>query len=722
MKLDIRGSRRGAVVCAGVVAALCGHAAGQVDRFWADAVDGNFTDGARWTPSGTPQQNDNVTINASGDAYTVSLDATSTVNNFALTWADATFNLTSNALGVSGQLTLTDGTFGGIDSSMGSALVGSADATNATMRDFSLFGSQGDVTLTDMTVVNVSMFTVGDNGVLTLNGDNVFQNVPEFKAMGDTQMQGGGTTLICDTCVDFGGAGRGVNMDGDGTSIALEGDAEVNINTGTTFAIFGNGGSIMGDPKSGQQTVTNNGDMVKTIPARDGRGLSTTVIGGLTFVNNGSVEVGYGEMQFLSDTGLVNDQILQGGTWRVNDNTVLNFSGQAITTLGNGSRVSLVGANSQFSELDALHKIDQGSRLGISEGRDFAQFGSAFTNFGELSVGVGSSFFINEFGLTNLSNSILTDGVYEIAGTMMLPSNDQVQFLEASVRLIGPDSVFAAMDSLETVGSQGFFGVEQGRAFLTADDFQVLQGGKVFVGQGSMLGVNGQLVNFAGGVFDDGAFEVAGTLQAPGISINTISNELILDGVGSQFVDESGNDALSALSYIAPDGILRLRNGRSLNNLNSLVVDGVLEIDPGSGGGGGGAEGPGLAQLSTVGDFVLNPGSQLVMVLQGSQLGQGPMIEAGGDALLGGGSGQGGMLSLVLGSSYQAKLGDEFLLIRAASVQGMFEGVDGLDIGGGLSFEVLMTATTVAVRVVPAPGALAVLALGGITATRRRRG
>lgn len=722
MNLDIRASRRGAVVCAAAMAALAGQAAGQVDRSWADAVSGSFTDGARWTPSGTPQPEDTVTIAAEGAAYTVTLDATSTVSAFALTWSDATFDLGAESLGVTGQLSLMNGSFGGTDMNQGATVVGSMAGAGATMRDFDLFGSQGDVTLADMTVVNLNSFDVGPNGTLTLEGNNIFQNVMGLEATGDALMRGGGSTLICDTCVDFGGVGRNVAMEGNGTSMTLEGESEATNKAGTTFTVSSGGSNfITGDPKSGSQSFTNEGAIVQaSVTGRSGRGVAGTFVEGLDFFNKGTVEARVGTITFADDTGVVNDQVLVGGAWIVQDLGSLSTGGSMIATLGNGARVSLVGASSQFVELQTLTKINEGSRLGISQGRDFEQQQQAFSNFGELSIGQGSTFTINEFGLTNLSNSVLTDGVYEVAGTLMLPSNDQVQFLEASVRLIGPDSVFAAMDALETVGAQGFFGVEQGRAFTTVDDFQVIDGGRVFVGQGSLLDVNGQLVNFSNGVFEDARFEVAGTLRAPGIAITDISNELILDGAGSQFVDEFGNDALASLNRIAPDGILRLRNGRTLNNLEQLIVEGVLEIDPGSGGGGG-SGGPALGQLSTQGDIVFAPGSELIAILQGSQVGQGPLILAGGDVLLGGGSGVGGTLSLVLGGSYTPEVGDEFLLIKGGSVQGDFEGFRGLDLGSGLSLEVLMGADYVAVRVVPAPGALGVLALGGIMATRRRR-
>lgn len=717
MNLDVRGSRRGAALCAGVIAALCGHATAQVDRIWADAVSGNFTDGGRWSPAGTPQPDDNVTIDAEGDAYTVTLDATSTVHNFLLGWSDATFNLGINSLGVSAELRLTAGTFGGVSNTAGSTLVGSAVGANSTMRDFNLFGSQGDVTLTDMTLINIASFSVGDNGTLTLEGNNLIQNVPSLMATGGGMLRGGGTTTICDSCVDFGGTSKAVGMDGDGTNIAMEGNSELNVGEGVTFTISSPGANfITGDPKSGSSSFTNEGTIVQdSLTGRHGRGAFGTIVSGLTFINKGTVDAMSGPITFESDTGVVNDAILQGGTWIVRELGEISTGGQQVTTLGNGSRVSLRGANSVWHDLDALRTIDQGSRLGISEGRNFSQFGSVFTNFGELSIGQGSMFNINEFGLSNLSNSVLTGGTYEVAGKLMLPSEDAVQFLEANVRLIGPDSEFQAINPLEAVGSQGSFGVEQGRVFQTADDFRVFQGGKVFVGQGSMLDVNGQLVNFSNGVFDEGFFEVAGTLRAPGITIQTISNELILDGVGSQFIDENGADALAVLNYIAPDGILRLRNGRTLDNLEQLVVDGILEIDPGSG------ESAGGAQLSTVADFVLNPGSQLTMVMRGTGPGEGPMIEVGGDALLGGGSSMGGVLDLVVGTPYTPKLGDEFLLIRAASVLGDFEGMQGLDLGNGLAFEVIMTSTTVSVRVVPTPGALSVLAIGGVMATRRRR-
>ncbi len=56
-------------------------AASGCTRSWAAAVDGSWTDGANWTPAGTPTASDDVCIDVSGPSFTVTLNGSSTVNS-----------------------------------------------------------------------------------------------------------------------------------------------------------------------------------------------------------------------------------------------------------------------------------------------------------------------------------------------------------------------------------------------------------------------------------------------------------------------------------------------------------------------------------------------------------------------------------------------------------------------------------------------------------------
>ncbi|GJM18618.1 MAG: hypothetical protein DHS20C14_08310 [Phycisphaeraceae bacterium] len=712
------------MLCGAAIGALAGSAHAQTDVFWADPVDGVWSNSGAWSPAGGPGQLDNAIIDALGKTgYTVTLDvAGPTVANFELTSSVATFNLNDNAIGTTADLVLSSGTIRGNSSAAGAFFVGGgALMTNATLRDMNQFAVLGDSTLTGMQISDIASFDIGPNGTMTVS-DTAFVNVGMVNNSGDMTLDTGGGSILSidDTCV---GNGKNMSWTGAGT-IAMNGDGEIMNAGGSAFRVVDGGGSMEGNGKSNARFM-NDGSVEQIVTSRTGaaglRGSSATRFSQMQFINNGSVTVGFGAMSFAEETGVTDDNQLFAGKWTLFGNSTLTFEDQQINAIIGGAEVNVSGAGSTFTAVESLTQIGGQSAFRISNGYDFQTF-DQFTNNGFLGVGFDSEFDVMESGLSNLSNSILTGGTYEVEGTLMLPGDSQIQFLEADVTLIGADSVLTGIDKLEIVGSQGAFALEQGRAFTTDDDFLVIQGGRVRVGLGSMLDVSGQLVNFNSGIFDDGFFEIQGVLRAPGLVINEISNELILDGVSSQFIDEQGADAMAGLTRIQTDGILRLRGGRTLDNLDSLIVDGILEIDPFSGrareesGPGGGA------QLSTAGDFVVNPGAELIMVLGGTTPGDFASITVGNDALLGGDSGEGGTLRLVIARSYDAKAGDEFVLLRALGVvNGDFSDVQVVGLGAGLAIEVDVLAQMVVARVTPTPATAAVLALAGITATRRRR-
>ncbi|MEQ8770267.1 MAG: hypothetical protein RIB60_07135 [Phycisphaerales bacterium] len=710
-------SRRGRrLMCGAVIGALAGSAYAQTDFFWASPVDDTWSNSGAWSPAGGPGANDNAIFDVIGKTgYTCTLDVTNaTVLNFSLTANVATFNLNDNGFGVSADLSLSNGAIRGNSNQAGALLVGgSANMSNATVRDMNQFAVVGDAVGTNMLFQNIAQWDVGPQGSLTLTASELV-GIGELNNLGELTLDTGGGDMfasIDDTCV---GNGKNMNWTGAGTVAVTNGGMVMN-NEGGTFAIRDGGGTMSGDSKTPASFV-NDGVVTQELTGRFGnRGALTTTFSQLDFVNNGTVAVGFGEMLFTNSTGVTDDNALQLGTWRVRGGSTLTFENQQIDSIIGGAAVEIFGEFSTFNGIEALDEIGQGSSFRIGGGYDFVT-NEAFTNNGLLRVDQDSLFAIQEFGLTNLQSGVLMGGTYQIEGQLQLLPGDQIPFLEADVTLIGADSQLTGIEELIVVGSQGRFALEDGREFQTVDDFNVVDGGRVRVGMNSSLVVNGVLGNFQSGIFEDAFFEIEGTLQAPNLMINTISNELILDGVGSLFIDGQGNDALGALQLIAEDGILRLRGGRTLQNLNSLIVDGILEIDPASGRILRGDDG--LAGLSTVGDFRAEAGSEIILGLAGTEPDNFGSIGIGGDGFLA----PSAALTLVFNGSYDPKAGDEFVLVLAdGSVFGEFGSLNVRGLRDGLAVELTYLSNAVLATVTPTPASAALLAMGGLVASRRRR-
>ena len=273
--MEARGAR--CVVSAAAVVALAGQALGQVDRTWVDATSGVFSDGSRWSPSGTPGASDNVFISATGATYGVSLDGQAQVNNFELDSADATFNVQTFGFGTSGHFFLSNGTTQGAGIGQGAVIVsGQAALTNALMQDMDTFASLGDTNVTSSTVQNMELFSVGPQATLTLAGAS-FQGVTELVVESSLVIDtsGGLNSTFDDTCVDSRGTtelvGNGSMGMGNGSEFnngglfSTDGNSDNQIvATGETSAMFKNMGTfvksalITGAPigRGGQPTTT----------------------------------------------------------------------------------------------------------------------------------------------------------------------------------------------------------------------------------------------------------------------------------------------------------------------------------------------------------------------------------------------------------------------------------------------------------------------------------
>src|SRR3954468_1571240 len=71
-------------------------------KSWATAVDGNWSDGAKWSPAGVPTSSDNVCITVDG-TYTIASELTASAASLTLGGSTGTQSLNVQGHGNSGN-------------------------------------------------------------------------------------------------------------------------------------------------------------------------------------------------------------------------------------------------------------------------------------------------------------------------------------------------------------------------------------------------------------------------------------------------------------------------------------------------------------------------------------------------------------------------------------------------------------------------------------------
>ncbi len=654
-----------------VVACLAGSAVGQDDAFWTGA-DGSWSTASSWSLGVVPNNNGDQTFNASllslKNPYTVTLDIDVEIESFTLNGPGVALSLDIDRV-----LTVN---------------------RDATIANGDVFGSGGKGT----EGINVA-------GTLTLSDANLM-GAGELRASGGVNLFSASNIEICDTCVTGGGSSTLVGSGG----ISLNQGGQFSNQEGGTFTIVADANrSVSGD---GTGTFENRGTLSSVASSRGVTGI--TDFDNVNFLNTGTLNVFSGQVNLNTANNLAPDGILSDGTWNLFDGAVLSFGDSVFDTLA--AEVNISGPDATFFGISLLNRIEAEGKLGIFNGQDFvAGTGPAFSNAGEIEVGAGSTFDAANNPLGNLDGDGLFGGTFVIEGTFFTGA-DQIRLLSSDLTLRGAESVFSGISALERVGSSGRIAIEGGRDFDTVGDFSVSDGGVVRIGLGSTFNITGELTNNgSSGLFDAAAFEVQGTLVATNLNIVEISNELILDGLESRLLDGNGNDAIAGLRRIREDGVLRLRNGRSLSNLDGLIVDGVLSIE-GAPPAFGGSRGVPLGTVRVDGETRFGASSVLEIGINGTEESMYGQLLSGSVEVA-----EGATLSLVVDPAAAIGLGDEFVLVQTNEMAGEFTTVIGLDLGDGLSFEVIQDGSGVFARVVPAPGVGMVLMALGLGAARRRR-
>lgn len=654
------------------IAALCsiaGLAHGQSDVFWANPDGGVWSEASNWSPATVPNNGKslfNATLDLQNDPYQVDLDIDVELENFSLLWGGATLNLGSNSLTINRDLNLVRGLI---------------------VRNGS--GSEAELSV---------------GGQLRLEGGTIM-DAGQISSNGSMLLTGSGGVIVCNTEVDHRGAG-GIAWQGSG-SLTIQNGGALRNGAGSRFSIVGSESrDIQGN---GEGTLENNGVMTNSDATRvRGGGGATTFLSGVEFVNNGTVDLQGGGLILNSTNNLAPTGVLTTGVWNLRDGALLDFGDSVVNQLG--AEVNISGSNSFFNGIQNLGEVREEGRFSVSDGQNFFA-NTNFTNRGEVEVGADSFFDTSEFGLGNLDGPGLFFGTFIVEGVFNTGA-ERIDLLAGDLTLIGTSSDFTGIEALDQIAGQGRFALENGRVFETEGNLDVSAAGRVRVGLDSQLTITGNLNNNSpGGLLSNGTFEVLGTLSAQNLIITEISNEVILDGVESRLLDGGGNDALAGLNRIAPSGILRLRNGRSLGDIGNLDVQGILSIE---GGGPERSENSGFVRVA--GDLLLSRTSTLEIVIDGATPELHGQVFAGRTLVE-----SGAILSLVLGDEPRLSFGDVLVLLQTGDLVGRYENFLGLDIGNGLWFEVSQDSSGIYATVLPTPGGFGALGVLGILAARRRR-
>lgn len=640
----------------GALVALSGTAHGRgegvINSSWAAGVSGFWSNAAAWNPFGVPNNfpPQFLFYNASiqfeeASPFSVLLDLDVEIENFTLDSSEATMNLGFSTMQVNSDFSLLSG--------LVTRTPGKEPPPETAVH--------GVLRLSDGTLMNA--------GNIVSYGSIIFGTV--------VGREGATNRIdICNTGVDHRGGGA-IRLDA-GTDVSLNQGGSLGNDSDGTISI-GETGPVRIDG-DGTGTLTNEGTLLNTgVTSRSPGGLPLTDVSGIKFYNNGTVTVIASELRLETTNPLAGKGALVDGVWNIDGAGNLNFVETSIYALQ--AEVNIFGSDSQFNAINTLQDIISGGKFQIANGKDFV-VSEFLYNGGEIKVGSNSTF-DSGYGLDNLKGNALFGGKFVIAGTFLSGAEGGIvgiEFLGSDLTLDGPDSVFTGIEALNQIGSGGRFALENGRSFGTLGNLNVSDGGMVRVGAGSTLTVNGDLNNNdPGGLFSDGVFDIEGAFIANNLNIVEISNEIILDGPTSVLLNGLGQDALSALNRITETGILRLRNGRSIENIDDLIVDGILDID-----GSGGTLRSALAGLVQVNNGVeFSSASGLEFVINGTSADEhGKLIAATVDVH------PGATIRFSAGPGASLVVGEELQFVSTPSMTGVFAVVESVDLGNGFGLEV----------------------------------
>jgi hypothetical protein len=284
-----------------------------------------------------------------------------------------------------------------------------------------------------------------------------------------------------------------------------------------------------------------------------------------------------------------------------------NFTLGAATTVtlgrldnASGASVELFGSASHAAALTVAGPAGNSGAIDI-DGGVLTIDTINFTNTGILAAADGGKIDFSAGGLTNLSGTTLTGGIYVVdaGSTLQLPDDATIVTLAANLTLSGAGSVVQSLDTstrapvaiestLTTIAAGGALQVLDGRSYATAnaiaDSGSLTVGGGTFTAASLSVAAGGAVVVDAGATLSLGSpLKLAGTVtnagtingsKAAAVKMASGAGRLILDP-GAAFgsiVAGGGNGSVLELAKGSGSGTLNAL-GTNFTNFGAVTVD-----------------------------------------------------------------------------------------------------------------------------------------------------
>lgn len=541
-----------ALAAAGGIGALTSQASAQLVRNWLNPVSGDWGVNGNWDASPFPNNGGGDTFIANiavgtTETYTVSLDQPITVTDCNVTYADASLNLSSFALGRS--LTIE--------------------------RDMTRLSGQ------------IHGEALGDRGRLTVNGDLVLNNATRtintvqhvsLVSNGRIVINSTGTEDICDSDIDHGGS-----------AVIWAALSDITWGRGSTFRHrAGSDFDVQGDAnwawngRGAIPTFTNEGVWRKSAGA--GEFFFSTA----TLENTGTIQVELGT--FRADNFSQVGATLTDGRYRVFTSAALEFDGRAYTT--NRAEVEMRGTGI----LPAIDPISLNDATGIFTLRDSKTFSTlgTYTNAGLTNVHTasimnvpgdlnvtGGRVVIGSASLVDVLGSVTQlGGVVDLQGGTLRAAG--LYTMGAPAALVGSGIVDGGIVSAGTISP----GASAGLIHVVGADtggFVQFQPGSLFVAEigGFVPGLEHDQLRADGFVFIAPASTLEVQLIAPFIpNVGDFFDIIVARNVQGQFDNLTGVTSFFGRSWLVqyPGDRVRLFVIPAPSALGLLTLGGLLAL------------------------------------------------------------------------------------------------------------------------------------------------
>jgi RTX calcium-binding nonapeptide repeat (4 copies) len=565
----------------------------------------NISSGRTFTVNGgTFNFNNPGTIGGGG-----TLAFSTTTANFTADFNSSTTNLTLNSSTLNGPGTLTNATGRTLElfsSTLGANLPVINQGLILVKGQSFLNGTFTTVAGSTLRMEGAGFFASGsltvangftNNGLIELTNSSSFQDA--------VLIVSAGTLTNAATIDSLAGAGNGSRI----LRASLDNQGILNVNQSLTMdkssAVHTNSGTI--NVTGGDLVVTQSGaspSFSTSGTLNIGTGRTLTVSGPAaaqsTFNYTAGTIGGGGTLALVNTTANFTPDFTNTTTNLTLNSAVMNGPGTLTNATGRTLELfsSTLGAN--------LPVINQG--LIVVKGQSFLNgtfttvAGSTLRMEGAGSFGTGSLTVANGFtnnGLIELTNSAsFQDALLIVNGTLTNAAGHVIDILAG----VGGSSgtLRASLDNQGTLNVGAPLTMDKNGAVDTNSGTINVSGGNLSVNNAASFsnsGVfnisssrtftisNASFSNFAAGTLTGGTYNIAGTFKFSGAAIATNAATIVLDGAGSQIVDQFNANAIfnsAALNSNAAAGSFTITNGRNLNAAGALSNAGNVTIGSGS--------------------------------------------------------------------------------------------------------------------------------------------